>query len=178
LDDEPQVQGAGFSWLLTARRLPFQDVLLLMMAVSDNLCANLIIRHIGIERLARVFKEQLGLSGCLLQRKLMDYQARARGLDNYVTPADCIRFFELVHSLTQDERAWVEPVLAANQDDLLLMRQVPRDTLTFYHKTGSMTAVLHDWGYTRQCDIFLLTQGVRDEPAVFEVFGALGRLLS
>ncbi len=177
LDAEPQVQGAGFSWLLRARRLPYQDVLLLMMAVSDNLCTNLIIRRVGIERLALAFREELGLEGTVLQRKLMDYAARARGLENWITAADCIRFFDLVRELSPDERAWVEPMLAANQDDLLLMRRIPRDTITFYHKTGSMTGVLHDWGYTPGCDIFLLTQGVKDEPAAFEVFGELGRLL-
>ena len=33
LDLEPQVQGAGLSWLLQTRRLPFGDVLLLMIAL-------------------------------------------------------------------------------------------------------------------------------------------------
>ena len=167
LDAEPQVQGAGFSWLLRNRRLPYQDVLLLMMAVSDNLCANLIIQRVGVERLGQVFREELGLGGTTLQRKLMDYAARARGLDNWITAADCIRFFDLFHNLRADERAWVEPMLAANQDDLLLMRCIPRDTITFYHKTGSIPGALHDWGYTADCDIFLLTQGVQNELAAF-----------
>ena len=175
LDAEPQVQGAGFSWLLRARRLPYQDILLLMISVSDNLCTNLVIRRLGLQRLGEVFREELGLEGTILQRKLMDYAARARGLDNWITAADCIRLFDLFHSLKDTERAWVEPMLAANQDDLLLMRCIPRDTLTFYHKTGSIPGVLHDWGYTTGCDIFLLTQGIPDEPAAFEVFGEMGK---
>ncbi len=40
-----------------------------------------------------------------------------------------------------------------------------------------MSRVLHDWGYTRGCRIFLLSQGVRDEPAAFEFFGKAGELL-
>ena len=175
LDAEPQVQGAGFSWLLRARQLPFQDILLMMIALSDNLCTNLVIRRLGIERLKRVFQEDLGLQGSALQRKLMDYEARARGLDNWITPADCIHFFDLLHGLTPEERAWVEPMLAVNQDDLLLMRRIPRDSLTFFHKTGSIPGVLHDWGYTSGCDIFLLTQNIRDEVAAFEVFGVVGQ---
>ena len=55
------------------------------------------------------------------------------------------------------------------------MRSITRDTLDFYHKTGSMTGVLHDWGFTDQCEIFLLTQNVPDEPAVYEIFGQLGK---
>lgn len=178
LDEEPQVQGAGFSWLLHARQLPFQDVLLMMIALSDNLCTNLVIRRLGIERIQRVFQETFGFQGTALQRKLMDYAARDRGLENWITPNDCIRFFDLVRSLTPAELAWVEPMLAANQDDLLFMRSIPRDTITFHHKTGSMTGVLHDWGYTASCDIFLLTQNVPDEPTAFTVFGELGKLLS
>ena len=59
------------------RRLPFADVLLLMIALSDNLCTNLVIRRIGIARLNRVFREELGLlNGTRLERKLMDYAAR------------------------------------------------------------------------------------------------------
>ncbi len=175
LDSEPQVQGAGFSWLLRGRKIPYQDVLLMMIAISDNLCTNLVIQRIGLERLDQVFHQDLGLGATALQRKLMDYEARARGLDNWVTAADCIRFFDLLHNLRPDELAWVEPMLAANQDDLLLMRRIPRDTLTFYHKTGSIPGVLHDWGYTRDCDIFLITQNQPDEPAAFEVFGEMGR---
>ncbi len=177
LDDEPQVQGAGFSWLLRARQLPFQDVLLMMIALSDNLCTNLVIRHMGLETLQQVFRQELGLAGTQIQRKLMDYAARERGLDNWITAPECIHFYDLLRTLTPAERAWVEPMFAVNQDDLLLMRCIPRDTLPFHHKTGSITGVLHDWGYTDHCDIFLLTQNVADEIPAFNVFGALGRLM-
>jgi len=177
LDAEPQVQGAGVSWLLAARHLPYRDVLLMMIALSDNLCTNLIIRKAGLERLGLVFREELGLQGTELQRKLMDYAARERGLENYITPQDCIHLFDIIRSLPEADRAVVDEMLLVNQDDLLLRRNIPRDSLDFYHKTGSLTGLLHDWGYTREAEIFLLTERVQDEPAVFEVFGEVGRLL-
>lgn len=177
LDAEPQVQGAGFSWLLRAREIPYQDVLLMMIALSDNLCTNLVIRRAGLQRLNAVIQDGLGLRGTHVQRKLFDYEARARGLENWVTAEDCIRMYALIAELSPVERAWVEDMLAVNQDDALLKRCVPRDTLTFYHKTGSISGVLHDWGYTERCQIFLLTQNVTDETAVFEVFGNLGKLM-
>jgi beta-lactamase class A len=176
LDAEPQVQGAGFSWMLAARRLPFQDVLLLMIALSDNLCTNLVIRRIGLERLQRVIAGDLDLPGCKLQRKLFDYAARARGLDNWISAEDCLRLYQRVAELPEDQRAWVESLLETNQDDALLKRSIPRDTLSFFHKTGSVEGVLHDWGYTRACRVFLLTSQVKDEPSAFKVFGELGRL--
>lgn len=178
LDDEPEVQGAGFSWLLRARTLPYQDILLMMIATSDNLCTNLVIHRAGLERLNRVFQETLKLStGTQLQRKLFDYEARARGFDNWISAQDCIRLYQCIANLQPHERAWVESMLAVNQDDALLKRDIPRDTLVFYHKTGSIEGVLHDWGYTSDCQIFLLTQGVKDETAAFNVFGVFGRLM-
>lgn len=177
LDAEQQVQGAGFSWMLHARHLPYQDVLMMMIALSDNLCTNLVIQRAGLERLNQVFRADLGLEGTELQRKLMDYEARERGLDNWITAQDCIRLYGLLQNLTPAERSWVDAMLAVNQDAALLMRSISRDTLTFHHKTGSIPGVLHDWGYTDRCQIFLLTQNVPDEPAAFEVFGALGRAM-
>lgn len=177
LDAEPQVRGAGFSWLLRARRLPYHDVLLMMMSLSDNLCTNLIIRRVGLEQLNQVFRDDLGLSGCELQRKLMDFAARQRGLDNWISAVDCERFFDLFDELSAAEKAWVEPMLLVNQDDLLLKRNLSRDTIDFYHKTGSIPGVLHDWGYTRQARIFLLTSGAEDETRLYPVFGKAGELL-
>lgn len=177
LDAEPQVQGAGFSWLLRQRHLPYADVLLMMISLSDNLCTNLVIRRIGLERLNQVFQRTLGLAGTQLQRKLFDYEARARGLDNWITATDCVRMYAYIQKLAAQQRAWVESLLEVNQDSALLLRDVPRDTLVFRHKTGSITGVLHDWGYTDDCQMFLLTQNVKDETGAFAVFGALGRLM-
>lgn len=181
LDAEPQVQGAGFSWLLRARQIPYQDVLLMMIALSDNLCTNLVIQRTGLAQLNQVFQDTLGLQGTQLQRKLMDYEARARGLDNWITAQDCIRLFQCIAELEPDERTWVESMLGVCQENLFFLRDIPVDTLVderiFYHKTGSIPGVLHDWGYNNRGSIFLLTQGVTDPLPVYQAFGHLGQLL-
>lgn len=178
LDAEPQVQGAGFAWLFRQRSLPFHDVLLMMIATSDNLCTNLVIRRIGIERLQSIFTHDLGLTGTRLERRLMDYEARSHGLDNWVGAQDCIRLFDLVQELPPEQRAWVDAMLLQTQDSALLKRNVLRDSIDFYHKTGSMHGVLHDWGYTQDRQIFLLTNAVQDERALFPLFGAAGEWLT
>jgi beta-lactamase class A len=175
LDAEPQISGAGFARQFSTRQIAFADVLLMMIATSDNLCTNLVIREIGLERLQIVMQEKLGLTKTKCERKLMDYAARERGLDNFIDAQDCIRFYRLIDGLSHEDRDWVRSLLLANTDSALLMRSVTRDTLDFFHKTGSITGVLHDWGYTDQCELFLLTQNVSDEPAVYELFGELGR---
>lgn len=171
---EPPVEGAGLSWLLRTRRLPFHDVLLLMIALSDNLCTNLVIRRIGIERLNEIFRGPLGLHDTRVERKLMDYEARAAGKENWVSARDCIRLYALRDALAPKERAWIEPMLLACVDQGLWLRNIPRDTTAFYHKTGNMTGVLHDWGYTAAADVFLLTQNVTDELPVYRVLDRLG----
>jgi len=177
LDSEKQVAGAGFAHKMDARKLPFADVLLMMIATSDNLCTNLVIQHIGLERLNRVFTEHLGLKQTTCQRKLMDYEARERGLDNWVQAEECIHFYEWIEKLESQERQWVESLLQSTVDSALLLRNIPRDGIDFYHKTGSMEGTLHDWGYTRDCRLFLLTNEVAGEPPIFEIFGALGEFM-
>lgn len=180
LDAEPPVQGAGFSWLLRSRRLPYQDVLLLMLTISDNHCTNQIIRRIGMQRLNSIFREELGLSETVLQRRMMDFEARARGLDNFIGAQDCIHLFDLFRQLQPQELAWIEPILLASQDSGLLSRDLPRDLIEFHHKGGTLpgeTLVLNDWGYTRSAQIFLLTCNLRDEDAANAAFGAAGRAL-
>jgi len=175
LDDEPAVGGAGFGSQFLTRSLAYADVLLMMLATSDNLCTNLILRKVGLERLREVLQSKLGLHKTRCERKLMDYAARERGLDNYIDAEEAIQLFRLVDGLAPEDRAWVKSMLLANTDSALLMRNIPRDTIDFFHKTGSMTGVLHDWGFTDQCEVFLFTENVTNEPAVFEIFGSLGQ---
>lgn len=177
LNAVPQVEGAGLSWLLRSRSLPFRDILLMMIALSDNLCTNLVISRIGQERLNKIFHDKLGLAGAQLQRKMMDFEGRASGKDNWLTAQDCIHLYTLFQQLTLEEQNWVNPMLLANQDSSLLLRDLTRDTVSFYHKTGSIPHVLHDWGFTRDRELFLLTHNVQDEAAVCQVFGQAGRLL-
>jgi beta-lactamase class A len=178
LDSEPQVKGAGFARRLRCRRLPYHDILLMMIATSDNLCSNLAIQRIGIERLNEIFRGPLGLTGTQLQRRLMDFAARERGLDNIISARDCIHLFELVRALPEKQRAWVDAMLLECQDSKLLLRNIKRDSLHFHHKTGSIPGVLHDWGYTDHCEIFLLTAQIPDEAAANQVFGLAGELLN
>jgi beta-lactamase class A len=177
LDAEPVVRGAGFAWQFTTRQLSYADVLLMMISTSDNFCTNLVIQRAGRQRLQRVFEEELGLTGTELQRKLFDLEARQRGLDNWISPDDCVHLFDLIDGLRPEEREWVKQVLSACQEDNLLTRDIPRDTIIFHQKSGNIDSVLHNWGFTEDRQIFLLTHQFEDELKTTRVFGELGRLL-
>ena len=173
LDAEAQVEGAGFARLFHQRTLPYHDVLTMMITVSDNLCTNLVIRRLGIPRLNDVFR-RLGLPHARVERRLMDYEARARGLDNWISVEDCIQLYGVRDQLHPNERAWTDQMLRWNTDLGLWLRNVQRDSVEFYHKTGDMSGVLHDWGYTKHEDVFLLTQNVQEDTEVFQLLDRLG----
>ncbi len=122
--------GAGFSWLLHQRRIPWHDVLLLMISLSDNLCTNLVLEHIGLERMQHSFTHDLGLKDTVVERKLMDFAARKQGKDNWISAQDCVHFYDLLRQLSPQERNWVEPLLGVCQDDTKLTRNVPFDSTT------------------------------------------------
>ena len=119
----------------------------------------------------------MGLPDARLERKLMDYEARARGLENRVSPADCIRLYELRDALSPEQRAWIEPMLLWNTDLGLWLRNVPRDTVDFYHKTGNITGVLHDWGYTRDADVVPAHAEGGGRTDVYRLLDRLGPVL-
>ena len=129
----------------------------------------------GIERLNAIFQGPLGLPDARIERKLFDYDARARGLDNYISVADCIQLYRLRDELTAAETApgsnrccWRTPTRGCGCGVLSGIRST---TIT---STGSIPGVLHDWGYTRDTDLFLLTQDVKDEGKVYDVLSRLG----
>ena len=177
LDLEPEVQGAGLAWLMHTRRLPYHDVLLLMTALSDNFCANLVIQRLGITRLNSLFRSHLGLKDTVLGRKMMDFAAREAGRENYVSVSDCIQLYRLRDEWSAAEREWVEPMLRANPDTCLWLRDLPPDTITIQHKGGTLDGVLHEWAYAANQDLFLLTQKVTNYDAVYRAFGSIGAML-
>jgi hypothetical protein len=50
-------------------------------------------------------------------------------------------------------------------------------TLSLHHQTDSIEGILHDWGFTEQADLFLLTRNVRDESEVGRAPDVLGPIL-
>jgi beta-lactamase class A len=123
------------------------DLLTLMIVISDNTAANLCIERVGMAAV-NVSMAALGLRGTILQRKMMDMEARQRGLDNFTTPADVALLLEMLAS---------KQILTPEGCDLaisIMRRQQVRDRLPLYlpqempiaHKTGELPEIRHDAG--------------------------------
>jgi beta-lactamase class A len=172
--DEPVVKGAGFSYLFRTRKLAYNDVLTMMIATSDNFCTNLIIQKLGMESINRIFKEDLQLKDTHLGRKMMNAPDRLHDRDNWTTAEDMIHYFDLFETFSKDEKEFISQKLLVCESSKLFLRNIPGDSLDFFHKSGGLSNVINEWGFTDDRKIFLLTNEMKDHKKVFECFGKLG----
>lgn len=136
------LQGRGAGAVLTVDKLAWH-----MIAESDNTATNVLIDLLGFDAVNDTAK-RLELTQTALGRKMMDYDAIARGEDNFTCAKDLATLFlmigreELV-SPEQSQRA-VE-YLKAQTDALGIAQGLPEGTV-FAHKTGVLEDVRHDGG--------------------------------
>lgn len=177
LDHENPVRGAGFSCLLDNRLLPYHDMLLHMMATSDNLCTNAVIERIGMERLNQVWRDGFGLSETHLGRKMMEKPDPASGRDNWVTGADLEKWFAVMDQLSAEENDLVRKLMGCCQDSGILFRDFEGDHDGYYHKTGGLPGVMNDWGFSDEKRFFLVMNGIRSRSETRRLAGTIGKLL-
>ena len=130
----------------------------LMITDSDNTAANMLIDLLGFEYLETAFRG-FGLEATNLSRKMMDFQARARGVENFTTPREMADILERIY-----RRSCVSS--RSSEDCLeLLKRQKVNNRIPRYlprkvavaHKTGLENKVCHDAGivFTGKGDVLI-----------------------
>ena len=160
-----KVRGSGvLRGAATGTPLTVEKLLELMVTDSDNTAANMLIDLLGVEYLGVSFRG-FGLETTNLSRKMMDFQSRARGVENYTTPREMAVILEKIY-----RRSCVSPEASEQCLDLLkrqkvnnrIPRYLPRK-VTVAHKTGLEHKVCHDAGivYTGRGDVLIsvLTEG-------------------
>ena len=142
------VEGSGILRLVPGvRELPVRDLAALAIAVSDNAATNVLLDRLGPERVA-VRLAGWGVTQSRLQRKMFDLEAKARGLENLMTPRETALLLlrllrgECVDRATSDA---VIALLRACQDSTMLRRYLPHDVVVA-HKTGWLDGIRNDAG--------------------------------
>ena len=105
---------------------------------------------------------ELGLTQSCVQRKMLDFAAVEAGRNNYTSPADLYRIFELLYHgkiLTQPLRDVAFDFLGRSRSFDGLQRYIP-DPVPVLHKPGGLDHLNHDAG------IFLL----EDNPYFLGIF--------
>ena len=129
-----------------------------MITKSDNTAANMLIERLGFDYLNDYFRKS-GLRYTNISRKMMDFQDRKRGVENYTSASDITYLLEKFYHRQFLSRTVSEKCLS------MLLRQkvndrIPKklpDDWPVAHKTGLERNVCHDAGivFTQQGDFLV-----------------------
>lgn len=129
------------------------ELLYWMIVSSDNTATNAVLSLLGYGHINR-YCEALGLHQTCVQRKMLDFAAIAEGRNNYTSPVDQYRIYELLYHgsiLNEALRGVAVDFLSRSRSFSSLQRYLP-DPVTVLHKPGGLDHLDHDAG------IFLLAE--------------------
>lgn len=142
-EKEDIVQGYGIIKNLSSNiNLTYLDCALLMITLSDNVATNKLIQTLGMDSINAKIKK-IGMNNTVLQRKMMDFEAKQKGLDNYISAADLQTIFEYLYSDSKYEIA-IDILKKQLCNDLLPV--LAGNDFEFAHKTGDLAGLRHDAG--------------------------------
>jgi beta-lactamase class A len=159
LRDSNKTSGSGIlKTAATGSSITVEKLIDIMITHSDNTAANMLIEKLGFDYFNDYFKRS-GLVHTNLSRKMMDFQDRKYGVENYTSAADISNLLERFYRRKFISRQVSEKCLA------MLLRQkvndrIPKklpDDCPVAHKTGLEKNVCHDAGivFTRQGDFLI-----------------------
>lgn len=141
---EQRVAGSGvLVHLHSIARLTVAEVAEMMIVVSDNEATNILIRLLGLERIARRL-EDLGMQGTQIQRTLMDTHLPGR---NVTTAADQALLLDQLSAdlLPGPLRTLALDMLLRQQFNSRMPARLGPDVVC-RHKTGEIIGIRHDVG--------------------------------
>jgi len=183
-----RVHGSGVVADLSTDLQPtLRDLAHLMIAISDNTAANMLLYLVGMEAVNSTM-QQVGLTSTHLERRFMDFAARKAGRDNWTTPGDMALIFSYLCSELLPGRESMLNMLLRQNDNTILSGYWGED-IPFAHKTGGLEGVLHDAGilypplpsgiaHTPRTPLILvvMTADQADEPLTRYTLARIGRI--
>lgn len=118
-----------------------------MIVSSDNTATNTVISLLGPDHITQ-YCESLGLHQSRVERKMLDWQAIEEGRNNYTSPVDQLRIYELLYRgeiLNDELRAVALDFLSRSRWYGGLLRYIP-DNVTVLRKSGGLDHLSHDAG--------------------------------
>ncbi|WP_407372105.1 serine hydrolase [Carnobacterium sp.] len=184
VSDKGRANGSGVMHILTSiEDWSIEQLLQLMIAVSDNEATNQLISYAGLENLQVWIKEKTWNEGIVLRRYLMDYES---GLVNEVTPQGAVSVLKEIMGLGSQHPLWknqIEKPFILQQfrtglPGYLDEREIP--VLEMLNKTGEDNEIRHDVALFRYNDrvvyIAALNKNVKEEAKAIEWMQELGKL--
>jgi beta-lactamase class A len=160
--------------------LSLRDHAALMIGLSDNTATNRVIERLGIERVDARMAEW-GIGPTALRRRMYDFEAAKRGLENMATARDLVSLLARLVAGECRDRATSDAVLALMercQDDEKLRRFLAPYTKV-PSKSGTLEASRNDVavfaGPAGTVLVAAFTSEVRDTLAAEHLLGVIGR---
>jgi beta-lactamase class A len=170
------------AYQLVGHRVPVRELIRRMIVRSSNLATNAVIALAGPEQVTATARA-LGARATWVRRGVEDDLAYRRGLNNVTTASDLAALLVAIERGTAASpaacRAMREVLLAQEFNDMIPAGVPPGTRVA--HKTGSITAVLHDAAIVYPTDgapyvLVVLTKGIPDEKIARALVADLSRL--
>lgn len=182
LKEDGKAGGAGVLHLLTeGATLTWMDLVTLMIVVSDNTAANLLIDQTGMANINEKLAD-LGCSQTVLERKLMDFEAIKRGKNNRTTARDVGMLLKVIDHgsiLSEKSRKAALNILQNQQFRYKLPAYMDEEKIVIANKTGELDGIEHDAGiFTFQSEKVMacvLTKNLESEAEGREAIALIGK---
>lgn len=141
-----RVEGGMLHMIRSGAVFRLDDIALLMLAVSDNTAANILIDRLGIGTVEKSINA-IGCKETVLGRKFMDFEAKKQGRDNFTSARDLANVLGRIQA--HDGR--MLDMLSVQKNISKLPAKFPfedADDLesVIAHKTGELPGCEHDAG--------------------------------
>lgn len=179
LDDYEKVDGSGILKELNSNhKFSIRELLTLMIIVSDNTATNILIDLLGMEEINKIGHD-LGLEKTTLERKMMDSNAREKGLDNFTSSNEILKLLKMIYEkefVSEDYSKLALDILLRQQERQRLQRYLPED-LKIASKSGDLDNLENDGGifFTENKNYILVVLVNRAESNVLakEIIGEI-----
>jgi beta-lactamase class A len=165
-------------------RLTLRDLATMVVAVSDNSAANVLMDRVGMENVNALL-DSLGLKQTRLRRKMMDLKAAQEGRENVSTPREMMTLLEDLLSGRVVNRELTKDLiqLLSTHKESFIPRELP-DGLQVANEPGELEGVRNDSGIVfvenRPYVICVMTTFLRNErdgeAAISKISGVAYRL--
>ena len=161
------------------KRMPLRQLCDLMITVSSNFAANLLIEKLGVENIRRTVSA-LGADGMQVLRGVEDQEAFDKGMNNTTTARGLVVLLDRIgHGQAVDSSADAEmiEILKRQKFNDAIPAGLPAGT-PVAHKTGNITRINHDAAIvfgTRPYVLVLLVRGIEDQKKSAALMAELSR---
>lgn len=173
--------GSGVLHVLTNKVfMTVEDLLTLMIIVSDNTSTNMMMTLLGQEEINQCIQD-LGLKNTILARRMQDFKALKEGRDNLISAADTVTCLKAIHTGDFLEKESRDKILRALDNQQLrdkLPAMMGRGVIVG-NKTGGIRGVAHDCAIIRSEDktiyAAVMTEDMKSEEESRLIMNRIGK---